>query len=104
LELTAAAHCWFVACGDVDSLGGPHSGTMPVPVTRPLPPALTAATSNKGTDATATKGSVNLLGGGLIDCTTLNAGTSIDVRSASDSVHVGAATDVSVRSASKRVR
>ncbi|MGN6461244.1 MAG: beta strand repeat-containing protein, partial [Pseudolabrys sp.] len=54
--------------------------------------ALTAATTNKGTSATATTGSINLASTGLIDWTTLNAGTSIDVRSTGGAVSLGTAT------------
>lgn len=53
---------------------------------------LAAATTNRGTNATATTGSVNLSGAGLIDWTTLNAGTTISVRSTADAVNLGTAT------------
>ncbi|MCK9919144.1 leukotoxin LktA family filamentous adhesin [Microbacteriaceae bacterium K1510] len=53
---------------------------------------LTAATTNKGTEVTATTGSVNLTAGGFINWTTLTAGTSLGVRSSADSVNLGTAT------------
>ena len=54
--------------------------------------ALTAATTNKGTTLTATTGSIGLNAPGLIDWTTLNAGTQINVRSTTDAVALGSAT------------
>ncbi|MDP1582086.1 MAG: hypothetical protein Q8M18_01530, partial [Bradyrhizobium sp.] len=53
---------------------------------------LTAATTNSGTTSTATNGSLTFLAGGLIDWATLNAGTTISVRSTADAVNIGTAT------------
>lgn len=53
---------------------------------------LNAATTNKGTMLTASTGSINLSGAGLIDWATLNAGTAINVRSTTESVNLGTAT------------
>jgi filamentous hemagglutinin family protein len=53
---------------------------------------LTAATTNKGTTLTATNGSLSLTSGGLIDWTTLNAATTVDVWSTAGGVNVGTAT------------
>ncbi|MDP1581801.1 MAG: leukotoxin LktA family filamentous adhesin, partial [Bradyrhizobium sp.] len=53
---------------------------------------LTAATTNTGTSVTATTGSVTLLAGGLIDWATLDAGTTINVRSTAYAVNIGTAT------------
>jgi hypothetical protein len=52
---------------------------------------LMAAATNKGTTLTALTGSATLRAGGLIDWATLNAGTSIDVRSFADAVNLGTA-------------
>jgi uncharacterized protein YaiE (UPF0345 family) len=54
--------------------------------------ALTAATTNKGTTLTAVTGSATLRAGGLIDWTTLNAGTQINVRSTAGAVTLDSAT------------
>ncbi len=54
--------------------------------------SLTAATTNKGITLTATTGSATLLAGGLIDWTTINAGTTVNVRSIGDKIQLGTAT------------
>jgi hypothetical protein len=53
---------------------------------------LTAATTNKGTTLTARTGSASLAAGGLIDWTTLNAGTQINVRSTAGAINLGTTT------------
>jgi len=53
---------------------------------------LTAATTNKGTTLTAANGSVGLNATGLIDWTTLNAGTQIGIRSTAGAVTLDTAT------------
>jgi len=53
---------------------------------------LTAATTNKGVAVTATNGAIGVYAGGLIDWTTLNGGTIIDVRSTAGAVNLGTAT------------
>lgn len=52
---------------------------------------LTGAASNKGTSAVATTGSLTLAGAGLIDWSTLNADTAIDVRSTAGALNLGTA-------------
>jgi len=54
--------------------------------------SLAAATTNKGTSVTGTTGSVTLTGAGLIDWTTIVAGTTVSVRSTGDNVNFNTAT------------
>jgi hypothetical protein len=49
--------------------------------------SLVAATTNKGTTLGATLGSATLTAAGLIDWTTITAGTTVDVHSTGDNVH-----------------
>jgi hypothetical protein len=80
--------------GDVGDVGmtSDHGRVQGVTVAANGSATLTAATTNKGTILTATNGSIGLNAGGLIDWTTLNAGTQIDVRSTAGAVNLNAAT------------
>jgi len=54
--------------------------------------SLNAATTNKGTRLAATLGSVTMNAAGLIDWTTVTAGTTVDARSTNDNIGFGSVT------------